>query len=148
MNKLYLLFAAAFLILSSCKEDDPPQRLSIEGTWKVLKMVQTTVIDGGQPDTNTYVYEDCEQQSRYIFNADFSGKTIVYGFLNATCILKSDDPMTYQYNDKTGEIYIKYVAEKDEGMVSDLTETTMNLKVEIIKPNIYESKTYTLVKSS
>ncbi len=147
MKKIFLLFASALLLfLMNCKEDEVPQPLSIEGTWKVLKMVKTTVINGGQPNSDTFLYTDCEQQSRFVFNDDFSGKVISYGPLNGGCLLLDDRGMTYEYNGKTGAIVIKYIAEKDEGAVFDLTENTMNLKIEIIKPNVYESSTYTLVK--
>lgn len=146
MKKIFLLFATALLFLMNCKEDEVPQPLSIEGNWKVLKMVKTTVVNGGQPDSDIFYYTDCEQLSRYTFNADSSGKVIVHGPLNGGCWLLSDKTMTYQYNSKTGAIAINYIAEKDEGLVMDLTETTMNLKLEVVKPTIYESKTYTLVK--
>ena len=148
MKKIFLLFASALLFLMNCKGDETPQPLSIEGNWKVLKMVQTTVINGGQPDSDTFLYTDCEQQSRYLFNGDTSGKVTVYGPLNGGCQLLDEKGMTYQYNPKTGAIAINYIAEKDEGVVFDLTETTMNLKVEVVKPTIYESKTYTLVKAN
>ena len=148
MKNIFLLFATALLFLMNCKEDEAPQPLSIEGNWKVLKMVKTTVIDGGQPDSDTFVYTDCEAQSRYLFNADFSGKVLVQGPLNGGCALLSDKGMTYQYDSKTGAIVINYIAEKDEGSVTDLTENTMNLKIEIIKPTVYESRTYSLIKAN
>ena len=146
MKKIFLLFATALLFLMNCKEDEAPQPLSIEGNWKVLKMVKTTVVNGGQPDSDIYIYTDCEAQSRYVFNTDLSGKVLVQGPLNGGCWLLSDKAMTYQYESKTGAITINYIAEKDEGFVMDLTETTMNLKIEVVKPTIYESKTYSLVK--
>ena len=148
MKRIFLLFATALLFLINCKEDEVPQPLSIEGKWKVLKMVKTTVVNGGQPDSDTFVYTDCEAMSRYLFNSDFSGKVSVQGHINGGCALLSEKTMTYQYNSKTGAIAINYVAEKDEGFVMDLTETTMNLKIEVVKPTIYESKTYTLVKAN
>ena len=148
MKNIFLLFATALLFLMNCKEDEAPQPLSIEGNWKVLKMVKTKVINGGQPDSDTFLYTDCEQQSRYLFNEDLSGKVTTYGPLNGACWLIDEKGMSYQYNAKTGAIEINYIAEKDEGIVFDLTETTMNLKVEIVKPTIYESKTYTLVKAN
>lgn len=146
MKKIFLLFATALLFLMNCKEDEVPQPLSIEGNWKVLKMVKTTVVNGGQPDSDTFIYTDCEAMSRYLFNADFSGKVIVHGPLNGGCKLLSDKMITYQYDPKTGGIALNYIAEKEEGVVTDLTPTTMNLKLEVVKPTIYESKTYSLVK--
>lgn len=149
MKKIFLLFATALLFMMNCKDDEVPQPLSIEGSWKVLKEVRTTVLNGGQPDTDNFFYtEDCEQMSRYIFNADLSGKVMVSGPLNGGCSLLSDKSMNYIYDSKTGAIIINYIAEKDEGFVTDLTETTMNLKIEIIKPSVYESRTYTLVKAN
>ena len=84
--------------------------------------------------------------SRYLFNADLSGKVSVQGHINGGCALLSEKTMTYQYDSKTGAIVLNYIAEKDEGSVFDLTATTMNLKIEVVKPTIYESKTYSLVK--
>lgn len=146
MKKIFLLFAAALLLLMNCKDDEVVQPLSIEGNWKVVKMVKTTVINGGQPDSDTYIYTDCEAMSRYLFNADLSGKVSVQGHINGGCALLSEKTMTYQYDSKTGAIVLNYIAEKDEGSVFDLTATTMNLKIEVVKPTIYESKTYSLVK--
>ena len=148
MKKIFLLFATALLFLINCKEEEKPTPLSIEGSWKVLKMVKTTVQNGGQPLTQTFIYTDCEQLSRYIFKGDLSGSVKVHGPLNGGCQLLSDKTMVYTYDNKTGAILITYTAEKDEGFVSELTETTMNLKVEIIKPSIYESRTYSLVKAN
>ncbi|MFC6269177.1 DUF5004 domain-containing protein [Frigoriflavimonas asaccharolytica] len=148
MKKIFLLFATALLFLINCKEDETPEPLKIDGSWKVLKMVNTTVQNGGQPLTQTFMYTDCEQMSRYVFNADLSGKVKVQGPLNGGCQLLSDKSMVYNYNSKTGAILITYTAEQDEGFVTDLTATTMNLKTEIIKPSVYESRTYSLVKAN
>lgn len=146
MKKIFLLFAAVFLLFINCKEEDAPQPLSIVGTWKAVKMVKTTVLNNGQPDSDTFVYTDCEAKTRYVFNEDLAGKVTVHGFLNQQCLLLSDQNMTYVYDSKTRAITIKYVTLKDVGSVEDLTENTMNLKIEIIEPNVYESRTYTLVK--
>lgn len=146
MKKIFLLFATSLLFMMNCKDDAAPEPLSIEGNWKVLKEVKTIVLNGGQPDTDVFFYTDCEAMSRYLFNSDNSGKVTKYGPLNGGCQLLSEDGMTYQYDSKTGEIVIKYIATKDEGKVMDLTDKTMNLKLEIIKPSIYESHTYTLQK--
>ena len=74
MNRILLLLSFSLLFLTNCKQDEDPVALSIAGTWKPVKMVETIVINGGQPDSNTYVYDDCQQMSRFVFNADLSGK--------------------------------------------------------------------------
>jgi hypothetical protein len=148
MNRILLLLSFSLLFLTNCKQDEDPVALSIAGTWKPVKMVETIVINGGQPDSNTYVYDDCQQMSRFVFNADLSGKVKKQGYLNQQCMLLSDENMSYVYDSKTGAITLQYTGTKEVGVVSDLTETTMNLKVEILEPNIYKSQTYTLVKSN
>ena len=98
MKKIFLLFAAAFLVLMNCKQEDPPQPLSIVGTWKAVKMVKTTVQNNGQPMSDTFAYTDCEAKTRYVFNEDLSGKVTVHGFLNGQCLLLSDQNMNYIYD--------------------------------------------------
>ena len=75
MKKLLLLLAGMFILVTSCKDDAGPE-YKITGTWKPIKMVQTTVIDNGQPTSETFIYETCRLESRWKFNEDLSGHVL------------------------------------------------------------------------
>lgn len=145
MKKLLLLLAGMFILVTSCKDDAGPE-YKITGTWKPIKKVQTTVIDNGQPTSETFIYETCQLESRWKFNEDLSGHVLEKDIVNTTCVTKQDKDFTYVYNKKTGDITLKYITFEDHGKVFDVAENTMNLRIETTNQNIYTSKTYTLVK--
>ncbi len=146
MKKLLFLFAGLFLLFTSCKDDDTPQEYKITGTWKPIKMVQTTVVDNGQPSTETFIYESCQLESRWVFNDDLSGHSLQRKVVNTTCVTQQDAGFTYVYDKNTGDILIKYITFEDNGKISDVAENTMNLRIEMINQNVYQSKTYSLVR--
>lgn len=145
MKKLLFLFAGLLLLFTACKEDSDPE-YKLDGTWKPVKMVQTVVVDNGQPVTDTYIYNTCQLESRWKFNADLSGHVLRKDEVNTTCVIQQDQDFTYVYNKKTGDIEIQYITFQDKGKVTDLTESSMNLKIETTNQNVYTSKTYTMVK--
>ncbi len=147
MKKFIIFFASLFLLtIVSCKEDEPVKQ-KIVGTWKPVKMVETNVTNNTSV-SDTYIYSTCQQESRWVFKEDNSGSVWMRDDTYVVCHTKFESNLTYQYNDKTGEIVIKYLSNQDKGKISDLTENGMNLKIEYLDTDtgVYNSKTYTLVR--
>lgn len=147
MKKLIYLFASLFVLtIVSCDEDEPV-RPKITGTWMPVKMVETTVTNNNSV-SDSYVYSTCQQESRWNFKENNSGNVWLRDDTYVACHTKFESNFTYQYNDKTGDIVINYLASQDQGQVFDVTESTMNLKIETLDTNadVYNSKVYTLVK--
>lgn len=148
MKKIIFLFAGLFLlfVIQGCK-DDPIEYPQITGTWKPVKMVET-IINNNVKTSETYTYTTCQQESRWKFNEDNSGHVLLKKDLGTPCVVSLDSNMSYTYDQKTGDITINYLTGQDKGKVSDITDTTMNLKVESIDLDldIYESQTYTMVR--
>lgn len=149
MKKILIVLLGLFLFTTSCKkEDEKVDYPSIVGTWKPVKMV-LTVVDGSQvlADSQSYYYDECQQESRFVFNEDLSGHVFLkdnYGGLN--CILVQDENFTYNYTPKSGKINLQYITLSDEGKISEVTESSMNLQIAVTEGNVYTSKTYTLQK--
>ena len=147
MKKLVLFFASILLFAAmGCKDDEPVVKKSISGKWKPVKMVETTVSDNVTA-SETYIYTPCQQESRWIFKNDKKGSVVMKDDTYTECHTKFESNLTYEYNDKTGDIKLNYLTSEDNGKVSDLTESTMNLKIETLNAEVYKSKVYTLVKT-
>lgn len=150
MKKILILLVGLLLFTTSCKNDDDStvQKNSIVGVWKPVKMVLTTVnANEILANSQSYYYDDCQQESRYTFNEDLSGHIYIkdnYGGTN--CLLIKDEAFTYTYDENTGNIMLQYVTLKDEGKISNLTSSSMNLQIEKTEGDVYTSKTYTLEK--
>ena len=148
MKKLLLLFAGLALLTTGCKDETPAvPKYSIVGTWKPVKMVDTEVTNNtNTPVSETFIYDTCEQESRWTFNSDKSGHKMIKKMINSQCVIWEDQNFTYDYNASTGDITVKYITFNDKGKVLDLAENSMNLKIEETTPNVYHSQTYTLVR--
>lgn len=152
MKKILMLLVGLLLFTTSCKNDDDStvQNNSIVGVWKPVKMVLTTVnANEILANSQSYYYDedDCQQESRYTFNEDLSGHVYIkdnYGGTN--CLLIQDEALTYTYDENTGDITLQYITLKDEGKISDLTDSSMNLQIEETEGDVYTSRTYTLEK--
>lgn len=148
MKRLAIFFAAALLLfVYSCKDEDPVD-YPITGTWKPIQMVQNTV-DNNNTTTNTetYIYGDCEQSGRWVFNEDKSGRLIEKKlFGTSTCIEMQNVTFNYTYEKNTGKLILDYINKSEKGAITAVTETTMNLKVEEVNAAGYISKTYSLVR--
>ncbi|PIE50461.1 MAG: hypothetical protein CSA38_03395 [Flavobacteriales bacterium] len=147
MKKILVLLLGLLLFSTSCKKEDEPMLMpSIVGEWKPVKMVETKVKTTDiLSETKAYYYDDCQQQSRFIFNEDLSGHVLLkdtYG--GADCLVVKDEPLDYIYDNKTGKIVLHYVTLEDEGKVSEVTENSMNLQIEEKDDDVFISKTYTL----
>ncbi|MCC2589708.1 lipocalin family protein [Chryseobacterium sp. MFBS3-17] len=150
MKKILLFLTAVFSIglLVNC-DDDPVVGQSIAGTWKPVKMVET-VVDSTGSQSETFYYSDCQQLSRWVFNKDNTGSVLEQDDTYTSCHVKFQSNLNYEYNDKTGEITLTYITFQDQGVVLDLTDSTMNLKIENVDlvNDVYISETYTLVKTN
>lgn len=147
MKKFFLFFVSIlFISISSCKEDDPVYP-KITGTWKPVKLVETTITNSNSV-SDTYIYTTCQQESRWIFKDNNTGSVWLRDDTYTICHTKFESNLTYTYNEKTGEITINYLTGQEKGKVSDITDTTMNLKIETLDEDtdVYNSKVYTLVK--
>lgn len=148
MKKILLFCAAlfAFSFLLSC-DDDEVVKSNIVGVWKPVKMVETTADSTGS-NSESYYYTDCQQLSRWTFNEDKTGSVLEQDDTFTACHIAFQSNINYQYNPKTGEIVINYLTGQDTGKISDVTDTTMNLKIEEIDLNAdtYESQVYTMVR--
>src|SRR5690606_36461763 len=89
-----------------------------------------------------------QQLSRWTFNEDKTGSVLEQDDTFTACHIAFQSNINYQYNPKTGEIVINYLTGQDTGKISDVTDTTMNLKIEEIDLNAdtYESQVYTMVR--
>lgn len=143
-----ILFAAAFLLfLGGCKDDDPVE-YPITGTWQPTQMVKNTVANNDTTTTTeTFIYTDCEKEGRWTFNEDKSGKAVQKEmFGGTTCVQTKNATFNYTYDKLSGKIIIDYINFSEQGAITDITEKTMNLKIEEFNASGYISRTYTLQK--
>lgn len=147
MKKLFIVLAGLSL-MTACKDDPAqPAQLSIEGVWKPIKMVETSVTaNTNTPASITYNYDTCQQESRWKFNSDKSGRATMHDEVNLQCIVKSDQNFTYTYTPDTGDLHLQYITFDDHAKVTDVKENSFNLKLEENSPNLYHSRVYTMVR--
>ncbi len=148
MKNLIILFAAAFMIiLTGCKDDDPIEH-SIVGVWQPTQMVKNTVANNDTTTTTeTYIYSQCEMDGGWIFNEDLSGSVLQKEMLGGTtCVQTNNATFKYTYDKLSGKLIIDYINLSEQGAITDVTESTMNLKIEEFNASGYVSKTYSLVK--
>ncbi|WP_370897612.1 lipocalin family protein [Chryseobacterium gossypii] len=151
MKKLALLFAGLSLFVATgCNDDDDTTiEYPLVGTWQPIKEVITTVSADGSGVSDEITYTDCQKESRWIFNEGNTGKRTDKGD-SATpgqCDTTFDRNFTYAYDKAAKTVQIKYqgIVEPDNGKVTTLNETTLNLTIEdTTDPNEYHSTTYTL----
>lgn len=148
MKKLLILFVGLLLFtVIGCKDDETvAPTYSIVGTWMPIKMVETTVTNNTNPVSDTFVYTDCEKESRWIFNEDNTGQKIIKRLINNQCVEWENETFTYTFDASTGDITINYITFQDKGKLFDILENSMNFRIEESTPNVYHSETYTLVK--
>ncbi len=148
MKNLIILFAAAFLvILTGCKDDDPVE-YPIVGVWQPTQMVKNTVANNDtSTTTETFIYSQCEMDGRWIFNEDMTGSVLLKEmFGGTTCVQTKNATFKYTYDKLSGKLIIDYINLSEQGAITDVTESTMNLKIEEFNASGYVSKTYSLVK--
>ncbi|ODS87808.1 lipocalin family protein [Chryseobacterium lacus] len=150
MKKIILFFAGLLLLTTlSCDNEDPIVYPEVTGVWKPVQMVKTVVNNVNAPTSETFLYGDCQQESRWEFREDGTGKILWRVQLNPTsCTTAFEQNLQYDYNNSNGDIVINYITHQERGKAMDITETSMNLKIETINADtqVYESQVYTLVK--
>jgi len=151
MKKLALIFAClSLMIATGCNDDDDKkvQEFPLVGTWKPIKEVRTVVDSAGAGVSDEIDYTICQQESRWVFNENNSGKRSDKdeAGVPATCSTISERNFTYIYNssDKNFEIKYQGTVVSDKGKVVLLDSETLNLKIEdMTDPALYKSTTYT-----
>lgn len=150
MKKLALLFAGLSLIATTACKDDAVevQEFPLVGTWKPMKENRTQVDVNGAGFTDEVVYTSCQQESRWVFNENTTGKRTNNEEVGSpiTCSVVSARNFTYVYNNSDKNVEIKYqgTVVSDKGKVTLLDAETLNLKIEDnTDPNLYKSTTYT-----
>lgn len=151
MKKLALLFAGLSLMVATtaCNDDDVAvQEFPIVGTWKPVAEVRTEVDLDGVGFSDEIIYTTCQQESRWVFNENNSGKRTDKDEAGSplTCSTINDRNFSYVFNKTEKSIEIKYQGTivSDKGKVVDLNAETMNLKIEDnTDPTVYKARTYT-----
>jgi len=151
MKKLALIFAClSLMIATGCNDDDDKkaQEFPIVGTWKPVKEVRTVVDNAGAGVSDEIDYTTCQQESRWVFNENSSGKRSDKDEAGVplTCSTISERNFTYIYNNSDKNFEIKYqgTVVSDKGKVVLLDAETLNLKIEdMTDPALYKSTTYT-----
>ncbi|WP_292008321.1 lipocalin family protein [Chryseobacterium sp.] len=150
MKKLALLFTGlSLLAITGCNDDDTPELIyPITGTWQPVKEVITVIPIGGGGVSDEITYSSCQQESRWVFNENNSGKRTDNDEAGtpAICTVVSDRNFTYVYDKREKDIEIKYqgTMASDKGKVTLLNDNSLNLKIEdTTNPNEYQSVTYT-----
>lgn len=151
MKKLALIFACLSLIATtiSCNNnEETKQEFPIVGTWKPVKEVRTTVDLNGVGVSDEITYTTCQQESRWVFNEDTSGKRTNRDEAGSplTCSTISVRNFNYNYNKSDSSFEIKYqgTVVSEKGKVVDLNAETLNLKIEdTTNPDLYKATTYT-----
>ncbi|KQR93832.1 hypothetical protein ASG01_08195 [Chryseobacterium sp. Leaf180] len=152
MKKLALIFAGLSLMaISGCNNSDDNEQpeYSMVGTWKPIREVRTSVPTGGGGVTDDITYTTCQQDGRWLFNENKTGKRTDKGEVGnpLACSTTSDRNLTYNYNKEDTSIEIKYAGTivSDIGKVVYLDQTTMNLRIDDnTNPTVAKSTTYTL----
>ncbi len=151
MKKLALLFAGLSLMVAtaSCNDDEETvQEFPLAGTWKPVSEVRTEVDLDGVGFSDEITYTTCQQESRWVFNENNSGKRTNKDEAGSplTCSTISERNFTYVYNKTEKNFEIKYqgTVVSDKGEIVDLNAETLNLKiVDDVDPTVYKSITYT-----
>ncbi len=150
MRKILLFFVGLLMFTTlSCDNEDPIVYPEVTGVWKPVQMVKTVVNNVNAPTSETFLYSDCEQESRWEFRENGTGKILWRVELNPnTCTTAYEQNLQYDYDNSTGDITINYLTHQERGKALDITETSMNLKIENLDPDtqVYESTVYSLVK--
>lgn len=132
MKKTYYLFALWTLLatLYSCREESSTeQHHSIVGTWKPIKEVVTRVDLQNTATSELFTLDDCQQSTRYTFNADLSGRLIKKSKRNDLCEQDFDTSFNYQYHND-GKFNMQSIhTEFQQGDISFHDANTMNLKL-------------------
>lgn len=149
MKKLALLFAGLSLMATTgCKDDEIEQVFPIVGEWKPVKEVRTEIDLNGAGFSDQIAYTPCQQNSRWIFEENNSGKRTDNDEAGspATCSVISARNFTYIYNPGDNNFEIKYqgTVVPHKGKVVLLDAETLNLRIEdTSNPDVYNSTTYT-----
>ncbi len=150
MKKLAVIFAGLSLfVATSCDDkDDPVIYYPIAGTWQPVKETWTSVVTGTDPVSDPIVYTPCQQESRWVFQTNSSGSIEDHDDPagTGTCAVTGVRTFTYVYNGNGDDNFqIKYggTVVPENGKVTKLTATEMNIKLEVLNNTTYSSKTYT-----
>lgn len=149
MKKLAVIFAGLSLfVATSCNDDkeDPVTYFPITGTWQPIRETWTEVPNNPDPVSDPIYYTACQQQSRWVFQSNFSGSIEDHDDTAAgTCAVTGVRTFTYSYNGNGDDNFqIKYGGQivPQTGKVTKLTANEMNIKLETIDNAGYHSKTY------
>lgn len=127
MKKLISLFSLLFLaaiVLISCRKDDEVSQPTLAGTWQPTSIKATGVVNGQQV-SQTINANNCQLQSRVIFNADGTGITRNWNDQSGTCTQQADSNFTYSYNAQTKALTITSGNSSTVGTVSSLTHSQL-----------------------
>lgn len=132
MKKTVYLFVLSFLItmLFSCREETSnAENFSVIGTWKPVKEVVTQVDLQNTAVSELYTLDDCQQGTRYTFNADFSGRLVKKSKRHDTCVEDFDTPFNYQLSGDGKFSMQSIYTDHQEGDIVFHNANVMNLKI-------------------
>ncbi|WP_185146656.1 lipocalin family protein [Chryseobacterium sp.] len=146
MKKLALIFAAILLlVITGCNNTEDQPTYSIVGNWQPVKRVETRVTNS-TPVSETYIYTDCQKESRWVFNEDSSGKQTTHDEVGTICATTSDKNFTYAYDKNSTKLQMSFQGVIEYGRVISLDNENMNIIIEKTVANVYSSDTYTFKK--
>lgn len=146
-NCTWFIAALVLLFTLSCTRDSI-EKMPVTGTFKPTQKVTNFVAnDNTTTHSETFAYNDCEQKTRWTFNADGSGSVTEYAWVNNnTCVLKRSLTFSYTYNSTSEELVLNYPNSIERGKIVQVKPSTMNLIIEEKKADGYHSDTYALVR--
>ncbi|CAH0164735.1 lipocalin family protein [Chryseobacterium sp. Bi04] len=124
MRKLLFLAVSAFLLLSSCDNDDNSEP-TVLGTWKMTKEMYISGKDNSIFDSTPY--SACKSQSNFVFAADNTATFSQYDLNGTTCTLKNSSNFTYSYDSKTKTLTLDANNTQESYVLNSLTDNEMQI---------------------
>lgn len=133
----YIVASLLVLSIFSCRDTETKKTTySLEGTWKPVKQIVTVTQMDNSSSSELYTYGDCEQSTRYHFNANKSGELVKNELRNDACVNAYTTSFTYEYDTGNNKFKMESTYNgHEEGYIDFQNANVMNLRMVTQDPN-------------